>query len=284
MCARNSFVCVLGLCLLALISTQILLASEGDQSIGLSEIAVEIRAQVDIGGMRKDIARLSSLSSRVTGYPGAASASKYIFDRFVEIGLQNVESREFPIAVPIDHDDGKLEVLSADGTAIETFKIRSVWPNLVRTSLLPTGIKHLVQDKETLEAIAQSYRVDVQSILNDSHNQFLQDHATDGQDNNGDGQVDEPGEFALIDGNTVFIPTGGLTVPLFYGSGGELADFNGKDIGGFWYKVQPGDALRDIAHRFRVGVGSITDDVLNSHLQKTEDGIDNNEDGQIDEW
>ena len=284
MTARNSFVLVLGICLLTLISTEMSLASEGEQSIGLSEIAVEIRGQVDIGSMRKDIARLSSLSSRVTGYPGAASASKYIFDRFAEIGLQNVESREFPITVPVDHNDGKLEVLAADGKTVQAFKIRSVWPNLVRTSLLPKGIKHLVQGEETLESIAASYRVDIQSILGDSHNKFLQDQANDGRDNNGDGAVDEPGEFALIDGNTVFIPTGGLTAPLFYGGGGELADFNGKDIGGFWYEVQPGDTLRDIAHRFRVGVGSITDDVLNSHLQKTEDGIDNNEDGQIDEY
>ena len=284
MTARNSFVCVIGFFLLTLISSQMLLASEGDQSIGLSEIAVEIRDQVDIGSMRKDIARLSSLSSRVTGYPEAASASKYIFDRFAEIGLQNVESREFPITVPMDHGDGTLAVLDEHENAIVTIDLRSVWPNLVRTSLLPTGIKHLVEGGESLEEIAQSYRVDVQSILDDPHNKFLQDQATDGRDNNGDGLVDEPGEFALIDGNEIFIPTGGLTAPLFYGGGGELVDFNGKDIGGFWYGVQPGDTLRDIAHRFRVGVGSITDDVLNGHLQKTEDGIDNNENGQIDEY
>ena len=63
-----------------------------------------------------------------------------------------------------------------------------------------------------------------------------------------------------------------------------MEDFNGKDIGGYWYTVKRGDTLEDIAHRHRVTVGSITDDVLNSHLQKTEDGIDNNEDGEIDEY
>ena len=57
----------------------------------LETAAVKIREQVDIRNMRKDIARLSSLSTRVTGYPEAANASKYIFDRFTEIGLQNVE-------------------------------------------------------------------------------------------------------------------------------------------------------------------------------------------------
>ena len=280
-----------------LFATQPVLSAEGERSLGLSETAVKIRNEVDMGRMRKDIARLCSLSTRVTGYPEAASTSKYIFDRFVEIGLRNVESRDFPIAVPIDTGDGKLEVLAPDGRdndddgvvdepdeVVMTVKIWPIWPNLIRTSLIPNGIKHLVQGNEALEAIAKSYRVEVQSILDDSHNRYLLDQATDGRDNNRDGEIDEPGEVALVEGNAVFIPTDGLTVPLFYGGNGELADFNGKDIGGFWYKIQPGDTLQDIAHRFRINVGSITDDVLNSHLQKTEDGIDNNEDGEVDEY
>ena len=287
MSARNYLCCVFWICLFTLSSVSPLLAVEGGEAVGLSEIAVKIRSEVDVGRMRKDIARLSSLPTRVTGYAGAASASKYIFDQFVEIGLQNVESREFQIAVPIDHGDGKLEILDPEGTSPEspqTFQIRAIWPNLIRTSLIPNGIKHFVQEGELLEAIAESYGVSVQSILDDSHNQYLRDQATDGRDNNRDGEIDEPGEVALVGGNTVFIPTCGLTVPLFYGGNGELADFNGKDIGGFWYKIQPGDTLQDIAHRFRISVGSITDDVLNSHLQKTEDGIDNDEDGEIDEY
>ena len=292
------FYASLWLCLLTLLfAAHLALAAEGQRSIGLSEVAVKIRDEVDIGRIRKDIARLSSLSSRVTGYPEAASASKYIFDRFVEIGLQDVESREFPIAVPVDKGDGKLEVLAPDGQdndgdgvvdepdeALLSVKVWPIWPNLIRTSLIPDGIKHLVHGSETVESIAESYRVAVPSLLDDSHNQYLRDQATDGRDNDGDGEVDEPGEIALVEGNTVFIPTGGLTVPLFYGGRGELADFNYKDIGGFWYKVQPGDTLQDISHRFRIGVGSITDDVLNSYLQKAEDGIDNDEDGEIDEY
>ena len=55
---------------------------DGESSLSLSDAAVKIREQVDIRNMRKDIARLSSLSTRVTGYPEAANASKYIFDRF----------------------------------------------------------------------------------------------------------------------------------------------------------------------------------------------------------
>ena len=79
---------------------------------GMQTAAIQIRDDLSIGNIRKDIARLSSLESRVTGYPQAASGSKYIFDRFVEIGLQNVESREFPVTVPIDHGDSVIEIVS----------------------------------------------------------------------------------------------------------------------------------------------------------------------------
>ena len=281
---EKRFFHILWICLIVSLFASTPLTAERDSTIGLSEIAVNIRDEVDIGRMRKDIARLSSLKSRVTGYPDAAAASKYVFDRFVETGLRNVESRGFRIAVPIDHGDGRLDVVSPNDEVLKTVKIWPVWPNLVRTSLLPTGIKHLVQDGETVESIAKSYQVDPHSILKDSHNQYLRDQATDGQDNDRDGEIDEPGEVALTTNNTVFVPTGGLRAPLFYGGDADLEDFNGKDIGGFWYTVQRGDTLEDIAHRHRVTVGSITDDVLNSHLQKTEDGIDNNEDGEIDEY
>ena len=281
---KNRSLHILWVCLIALIMTSTPLTAERDTTVGLSEIAVKIRDEVDVGRMRKDIARLSSLKSRVTGYPEATAASKYVFDRFVETGLQNVESREFRIAVPVDHGDGRLEVLSSNDEVLRTIKIWPVWPNLIRTSLLPTGIKHLVQDGETVESIARSYQVEPRSILEDSHNQYLQDQAADGQDNDRDGEIDEPGEVALTTSSTVFVPTGGLLAPLYYGGDANLEDFNGKDIGGFWYTVQRGDTLEDIAHRHRVTVGSITDDVLNSHLQKTEDGIDNNEDGEIDEY
>ena len=104
----------LWLCILALVCPQVSFAVDEQLSVGLSEVAVKIHDKVEIGRMRKDIARLSNLSTRVTGYDEAASGSKYIFDQFVEIGLQNVESREFPVSVPIDHDDGKVEILSED--------------------------------------------------------------------------------------------------------------------------------------------------------------------------
>ena len=250
--------------------------------LDLSEKAVEIQEQLDIDNMRKDIARLTSLTTRVTGYEAADNASKYIFDRFQEIGLQNVDSREFEITVPID-EGGTLTVLSADGKSIKSFKLKSIWPNLARTSFIADGVKHWVKQDETLESIAEAYRVDVQDILNDPRNVFLLKQQSDEKDNDADGEVDEEGEVALIPDDRLFIPTGGLEARLFYCGTGDLSDFNGKDIGGFWYRVQPSDTLESVAYRNRIGPGSIIDDILNLHLLGTDDGIDNDEDGKVDE-
>ena len=58
----------------------------------------------------------------------------------------------------------------------------------------------------------------------------------------------------------------------------------GTNIGGYWYELQDGDTLTSLARRNRITEASITDDVLNGHLQKASDGIDNDEDGTVDEY
>ena len=248
---------------------------ETETAVGMKTAAIQIRDDLSIGNLRKDIARLSSLESRVTGYPQAANGSKYIFDRFVEIGLQNVESREFTVTVPLDHGTlpssqgggvggSVIEVLSAEGAVLHTFKLTPFWPNLVRTSLLADGIKHTVLPGETLQEIAASYQVSAALIRAHEKNKFI---AT-----------------PVVEGSTVFIPTGGLSGPLLYGHDAELADFNGTNIGGYWYELQAGDTLTSLARRNRITEASITDDVLNGHLQKASDGIDNDEDGTVDEY
>ena len=247
------------------------IVEEAESAVGMKTTAIQIRDDLSIGNLRKDIARLSSLESRVTGYPQAASGSKYIFDRFVEIGLQNVESREFTVTVPIDYGalpgeqgGSVIEVLSAEGTVLHTFKLTPLWPNLVRTSLLASGIKHTVLPGETLQDIAESYQVPADIIRVHEKNKFL---AT-----------------PVVEGSTVFVPTGGLSGPLLYGDDAELSDFNGTNIGGYWYELQDGDTLTSLARRNRITEASITDDVLNGHLQKASDGIDNDEDGTVDEY
>lgn len=163
------------------------------------------------------------------------------------------------------------------------FKLSCLWPNLVRTSFLPEGIKHKVKEGDTLESIAKSYGIDVSLILNNKYNKYLKDQEFDGRDNNSNGQIDEPGEMVLFPEKDVLIPIPGVTGKLIYASGADFVDFNGKDVGGFWHVVQPGDTIDDLAHHYRVGAGSILDDVLNLHFDKSNDKIDNNNDGNIDE-
>ncbi|HGJ64583.1 TPA: LysM peptidoglycan-binding domain-containing protein, partial [bacterium] len=281
----------------------------------LSDDAVRIANEISIRNMRATIARLVALPTRVTGYEAGENAAKFIFDEFQKIGLQAVESQEYEITVPIDHGDGKLRILDSNSdmpildieipnteltasksasiseksaqtpptSQIAEFKLSCLWPNLVRTSFLPEGIKHKVKEDDTLENIAKSYRVDVSLILNHPYNKYLKDQEFDGRDNNSDGQIDEPGEMVLFPDKDILIPITGVTGRLIYASGSDFADFNGKDVGGFWHVVQPDDTIDNLAHRYRVGAGSILDDVLNLHFDKSNDKIDNNNNGVIDE-
>lgn len=250
----------------------------------LSEDAVRVANEISIRNMRATVARLVALPTRVTGYEAGENAAKYIFDEFQRIGLENVESQEFEITVPIDHDDGKIRILGPDNvTVVEELKISCLWPNLVRTSFLPKGIKHKVKEGDTLENIASSYGIDISLILDHEYNKYLKEQEFDGRDNNSNGQIDEPGEMVLFPDKDILIPIPGITGRLIYGGTSEFADFNGKDVGGIWHVVQPTDTIDGLAHRYRVGVGSILDDVLNLHLDKTNDKIDNNNNGEIDE-
>ena len=94
--------------------------------------------RIEPAGLAAHLAALTTDSSRVTGYPGAASAARYIEDEFRRLGLE-VTSESFPLSVPID----KGGTLRLEGRKIPIY---SLWPNHVRTpSLPPDGIGgHLV--------------------------------------------------------------------------------------------------------------------------------------------
>ena len=81
----------------------------------LSEDAEAIRRSVRMDNIKRDIARLTALESRVSGFPGADSASKYVFDRFQEIGLEDVETHTFQVTAPIEHGLGHMVVRDAQG-------------------------------------------------------------------------------------------------------------------------------------------------------------------------
>ncbi|HDJ83788.1 MAG TPA: M28 family peptidase, partial [Desulfurococcaceae archaeon] len=77
---------------------------------------------------------LASLGSRVSGYPGNEEAAKYIYDKFVEYGLDEVFFEEFNVTVPVDYG-ASIEVITKNG--VEVFKAYTVLPNLVETCTTP---------------------------------------------------------------------------------------------------------------------------------------------------
>jgi ABC-type lipoprotein release transport system permease subunit len=236
--------------------------------------------------VKRDVARLSALSTRVTGYPGSDSAAKYVFDRFQELGLSNVDARTFTIAVPVDKGTGRMAVKDAEGNVLRTVRLHAIWPNLVRTSFLPDGLNHRVALGDTLSSVAEAYAVPAENIVADRRNDSLRAQLADGLDNDNDGLVDDAdsdGEITPIPGSTIFVPTGGLEGRLLDAKSCQLSDFNGKDVGGFWHTVRAQDTLESVAHAFRVSPGAIVDDVLNRHLSRANDGIDNDDDGVTDE-
>lgn len=250
----------------------------------LSEDAVRVADEISMRNMRATVSRLTALPTRVTGYEAGENAAKYIFDTFQRIGLEDVDSQEYEITVPVDHGDGKLRLLSDDGVnVLKELKLSCMWPNLVRTSFLPKGIKHKVKEDDTLESIAQAYGITVDSILAQEFNEYLTDQAGDGRDNNSDGQIDEDGEMVLFPDKDLLIPIPGITGRLIYAGGAELAEFNDKKVGGVWHIVKADETIDGISYQYRVGTGGILDDILNLHLDKTNDDIDNDNDGEIDE-
>ncbi|MSS73995.1 MAG: hypothetical protein EXS64_21300, partial [Candidatus Latescibacteria bacterium] len=84
--------------------------------------------EVSIERLRETVTRLSSVESRVTGYPGAEAAARYIEGEFRRLGMQDVRLEPFPVTVPVDR--GASLTLVEGG---ETIPLRCVWPNLVRT-------------------------------------------------------------------------------------------------------------------------------------------------------
>jgi len=91
---------------------------------------------IDMERIRGHIRFFSSLGSRVTGYPGSYMAAQYIYDKFLEYGLSNVQFHNYSITVSIDHG-ASVEVLSSRGEVQRVLKAYTLWPNSVQTSPTP---------------------------------------------------------------------------------------------------------------------------------------------------
>ncbi len=88
------------------------------EAISAEQIGAEVQRFVDFG-------------SRVTGYPGADRAYEYIHGRFAELGLEDIRTDVFEVAVPVDKGG---ELLVEGGTSKRLY---CLWPNGVRTPSLP---------------------------------------------------------------------------------------------------------------------------------------------------
>lgn len=89
-----------------------------------------LASEVKASELASTIQTLSTMGSRVAGYPGCDAAGKYVLDQFRKIGLEDVKSEPFCISTPVD-EGASLEV------AGKSYRLHPMWPNLVRTSQLP---------------------------------------------------------------------------------------------------------------------------------------------------
>ena len=97
----------------------------------LAQTYRDLAASVDARAMAETVRTLSTGGSRVVGYPGERKAAAYVEAQLKSIlGDTNVHTETFAATTPIDGG----ATLQSGG---KTYKIYSIWPNLVRTSQLP---------------------------------------------------------------------------------------------------------------------------------------------------
>lgn len=89
-------------------------------------------ASINYEQIKEDVKALSSIDSRVTGYPGAEQAANYILERFRELGISTV-IQKYNVVVPLD-SGSSLDVINSDGSIAERIKAYVLWPNSVQTS------------------------------------------------------------------------------------------------------------------------------------------------------
>ena len=97
-----------------------------------SEVGVrEGMARISAEGIERRIRDLSAWPSRAVGYPGNRAAYEYIRGEFERIGLKDIRTDTFRVAVPVDR--GAKVTVRATG---EEVPLACLWPNHVRTPTL----------------------------------------------------------------------------------------------------------------------------------------------------
>ena len=137
------------------VAVSVLFVASVFASVAHADVAPELQAAykqfngfVKPTNLSMTVKTLSGFGSRVAGYPGDAKAATYVESQFRALGLQNVTTDSFPVTVPYDPvvDDptkgAKIEIVGGGtGTTAKTppATMFPLWPNLVRTSMLPAG-------------------------------------------------------------------------------------------------------------------------------------------------
>lgn len=80
--------------------------------------------------LRTTTEALSSVASRMTGYPGSVQAAEYLEGAMREMGIAEIYHHHFRVPVPMD-EGFSLAV------GEQTLRLYGMWPNLVRTPTLP---------------------------------------------------------------------------------------------------------------------------------------------------
>lgn len=93
------------------------------------ELAGEITPQ----NLNAHIRALTRQESRVVGYPGERDAANYVQSQFQQV-FGKVDEEPFDVTVPVDDEKSELRLPSG-----QHFRLRALWPNLVRTSQVPKG-------------------------------------------------------------------------------------------------------------------------------------------------
>jgi len=92
----------------------------------------EAMARISAEGIERRIRDLSAWPSRAVGYPGNRAAYEYIRGEFERIGLKDIRTDTFRVAVPVDRGAR----VTVRGTG-EEVPLACLWPNHVRTPTLP---------------------------------------------------------------------------------------------------------------------------------------------------
>ena len=98
------------------------------------EVGTRVLDAVREDGIRTLMDQFTQHESRVVGYEGHEKVADFIISEFRRFGMEDVEAETYSVAVPIDQG-GSLEVEDTG----EVFTIHGLWPNLVKTTTLPTG-------------------------------------------------------------------------------------------------------------------------------------------------